>query len=138
MTIDNKSFLCVGGAVSIDKMYRTPCVSWWPEEEITHHDVVRNWRVRKLQLRRQPARMPVVSQKPRQERRKLRLKPVLLPVRVQKRRLALSVPLERRNKPAWLLSAKPLLKLRPTRKLSLKSRVLLHRQLMPYLLKIAS
>ena len=39
MTIDNKSFLCVGGAVSIDKMYRTPCVSWWPEEEITHHDV---------------------------------------------------------------------------------------------------
>ena len=39
MTIDNKSFLCVGGAVSIDKMYRTPYVSWWPEEEITHHDV---------------------------------------------------------------------------------------------------
>ena len=39
MTIDNKSFLCVGGAVSIDKMYRTPYVSWWPEEEITYHDI---------------------------------------------------------------------------------------------------
>ena len=39
MTIENKTFLCVGGAVSIDKMYRTPYVSWWPEEEITYHDV---------------------------------------------------------------------------------------------------
>ena len=39
MIIDNLSFLCVGGAVSIDKMYRTPYVSWWPEEEITYHDI---------------------------------------------------------------------------------------------------
>ena len=39
MVIDKKSFLCLGGAVSIDKMYRTPYVSWWPEEEITYHDV---------------------------------------------------------------------------------------------------
>ena len=39
MTIDNKTFLCVGGAVSIDKMHRTPYVSWWPEEEITFHDI---------------------------------------------------------------------------------------------------
>lgn len=39
MTIDNKTFLCVGGAVSIDKIYRVPYISWWPEEEITYHDV---------------------------------------------------------------------------------------------------
>ena len=39
MTIDNKSFLCVGGAISLDKMYRTPYVNWWPEEEITYHDI---------------------------------------------------------------------------------------------------
>ena len=39
MTIENKTFLCIGGAVSIDKMYRTPYVSWWPEEEITYHDI---------------------------------------------------------------------------------------------------
>ena len=39
MTIDGKSFLCIGGAVSIDKAYRTPYVSWWPEEEINNHDI---------------------------------------------------------------------------------------------------
>ena len=39
MTLENKTFLCIGGAVSIDKMYRTPYLSWWPEEEITYHDV---------------------------------------------------------------------------------------------------
>lgn len=39
MIIDNKSFLCVGGAISIDKNRRTPYVSWWPEEEITYHDI---------------------------------------------------------------------------------------------------
>ncbi len=39
MTLDNLTFLCVGGATSIDKMYRTPYVSWWPEEEITYHDI---------------------------------------------------------------------------------------------------
>lgn len=39
MIIDNKSFLCVGGAISIDKNCRTPYVSWWPEEEITYHDI---------------------------------------------------------------------------------------------------
>ena len=39
MILENKSFLCLGGAVSIDKMYRTPYVSWWPEEEITYHDI---------------------------------------------------------------------------------------------------
>ena len=39
MTLDGKTFLCLGGACSIDKMYRTPYVSWWPEEEITFRDV---------------------------------------------------------------------------------------------------
>ncbi len=39
MTINKKSFLCLGGAISIDKIERTPYVSWWPEEEITFHDI---------------------------------------------------------------------------------------------------
>ena len=39
MTLDGKTFLCIGGACSIDKMYRTPYLSWWPEEEITFHDI---------------------------------------------------------------------------------------------------
>ena len=39
LVLENISFLCVGGAVSIDKMYRTPYISWWPEEEITYHDI---------------------------------------------------------------------------------------------------
>ena len=39
MTINNKSFLCIGGAVSIDKMYREPHISWWEEEEINNHDI---------------------------------------------------------------------------------------------------
>ena len=39
MILENKTFLCLGGAVSIDKMYRTPYLSWWPEEEITYHDI---------------------------------------------------------------------------------------------------
>ena len=39
MTINDKTFLCIGGAVSIDKAYRTPYLSWWPEEEITYHDI---------------------------------------------------------------------------------------------------
>ena len=39
MTLENKTFLCIGGAVSIDKMCRTPYISWWPEEEISFHDI---------------------------------------------------------------------------------------------------
>jgi hypothetical protein len=31
-TIDGKSFFCMGGAVSIDRIYRTEGVSWWREE----------------------------------------------------------------------------------------------------------
>ena len=39
LTLEGKTFLCIGGGNSIDKMYRTPYLSWWPEEEITYHDV---------------------------------------------------------------------------------------------------
>lgn len=39
MTLNNITFLCLGGACSIDKAYRTPYVSWWPEEEINKHDI---------------------------------------------------------------------------------------------------
>ena len=39
MTLESKTFLCIGGAISIDKMYRTPYISWWPEEEITINDI---------------------------------------------------------------------------------------------------
>ena len=39
MTLEGKTFLCIGGAVSIDKMYRTIGVSWWPDENITMHDI---------------------------------------------------------------------------------------------------
>ena len=39
MTIDKKTFLCIGGAVSIDKLYREPYITWWPEEEINNPDI---------------------------------------------------------------------------------------------------
>ena len=39
MTLEGKTFLCIGGAVSIDKALRTPYISWWPAEEISFHDI---------------------------------------------------------------------------------------------------
>ena len=39
MTLENKTFLCLGGACSIDKMYRTPHISWWPQEEINIRNI---------------------------------------------------------------------------------------------------
>ena len=39
MTLEGKTFLCIGGACSIDKMYRKPHLSWWPQEEINNHDI---------------------------------------------------------------------------------------------------
>ena len=39
LTLEGKTFFCLGGACSIDKMYRTPHISWWPEEEIDKHDI---------------------------------------------------------------------------------------------------
>lgn len=32
ITLDNINFLCMGGAVSVDKAYRTEGISWWEEE----------------------------------------------------------------------------------------------------------
>lgn len=31
--------LCIGGAYSVDKKYRREHVSWWPQEEVTMHDL---------------------------------------------------------------------------------------------------
>lgn len=36
---DGVSFLCCGGAVSVDKKSRVPFVSWWKEEAITQKDI---------------------------------------------------------------------------------------------------
>jgi predicted phosphodiesterase len=38
-TEEGISFLCVGGAVSIDRQYRTPNKSWWSQEALTSDDV---------------------------------------------------------------------------------------------------
>lgn len=38
---DGKRALVIGGAYSVDKKYRTPHKSWWPQEEITHADLER-------------------------------------------------------------------------------------------------
>ena len=39
LNINGASFLCLGGATSIDKARRIPGVSWWEEEHITEEDV---------------------------------------------------------------------------------------------------
>lgn len=38
-TIEDKTFLTIGGAYSIDKAWRTPLVSWWKDEAITRRDI---------------------------------------------------------------------------------------------------
>lgn len=38
-TIENKTFLTIGGAESIDKEYRKSKISWWKEEAITLQDI---------------------------------------------------------------------------------------------------
>lgn len=35
LNIDDKSFFIFGGALSIDKAYRVPYISWWPQEQPT-------------------------------------------------------------------------------------------------------
>lgn len=40
-TINNKTFFCMGGAKSIDKAYRQPFISWWPEEEPSFEELER-------------------------------------------------------------------------------------------------
>lgn len=37
--INNKTIFTFGGARSIDKAYRTPYVSWWPDEECNHEEI---------------------------------------------------------------------------------------------------
>ena len=39
MCWDGKTFLCCGGACSIDQKMRTEHVSWWPQELITQKDI---------------------------------------------------------------------------------------------------
>ena len=39
MTLGGYTFFCLGGARSIDMMYRKPHLSWWPQETINHHDI---------------------------------------------------------------------------------------------------
>lgn len=39
LVLNNLSFLCVGGAESIDKQNRKEHISWWKEERITEYDV---------------------------------------------------------------------------------------------------
>lgn len=38
-TIDGNTFLTIGGAYSIDKAWRRPYISWWPDEAITRSDI---------------------------------------------------------------------------------------------------
>ena len=38
-TIDDKTFLTIGGAYSIDKQWRQPLISWWADEAITRQDI---------------------------------------------------------------------------------------------------
>ncbi len=38
-TIDGKTFLTIGGAESIDKMYRTEWVTWWKDELLSGVDI---------------------------------------------------------------------------------------------------
>ena len=41
LTILGKTFLCLGGATSIDRAYRIPGLSWWPQEHIEPIEVER-------------------------------------------------------------------------------------------------
>ncbi|MCQ2794765.1 MAG: metallophosphoesterase [Bacilli bacterium] len=39
MNIEGITFLCIGGAHSIDIMWRVPGISWWPRENIEERDI---------------------------------------------------------------------------------------------------
>lgn len=39
LILNSVSFLCIGGAESIDKQYRKENVSWWKEERISEYDI---------------------------------------------------------------------------------------------------
>lgn len=38
LTIEGKTFYCFGGATSVDKAWRRPYVSWWPQENPSSED----------------------------------------------------------------------------------------------------
>lgn len=40
MEINKIKFLCIGGAHSIDIMWRVPGISWWPREDIEERDII--------------------------------------------------------------------------------------------------
>ena len=40
LNINGKKALCIGGADSVDKIYRTQGLDWWKEEQITEKDIV--------------------------------------------------------------------------------------------------
>ncbi len=40
-TIDGKSFLCMGGADSVDRFRRIKNISWWEDEKITKEDIAK-------------------------------------------------------------------------------------------------
>ena len=37
--IEDKTFFCMGGAASIDKSWRKPHLSWWPQEDISSKEI---------------------------------------------------------------------------------------------------
>jgi predicted phosphohydrolase len=37
---EEKKILYIGGALSIDKAYRTPGISWWPDEELSYSEMM--------------------------------------------------------------------------------------------------
>lgn len=39
LELDDKRVMCMGGGVSIDKVWRVPGKSWWSQEEITDDDI---------------------------------------------------------------------------------------------------
>lgn len=41
LNINNRTFLCIGGADSIDKHLRTESINWWSEETISNKDIIK-------------------------------------------------------------------------------------------------
>lgn len=42
-TLNERKIFTMGGALSIDKDYRTPGISWWEEEQISENDMLNAW-----------------------------------------------------------------------------------------------
>lgn len=39
LEIEGNTILCIGGGTSIDKKYRKPNITWWPQENISDEDI---------------------------------------------------------------------------------------------------